>query len=197
MYLLFARLLREAPSASLLQEVVQQRLLTLAEQWDAGQDVDTHPLDPAEDPGWPEQVDAIAIEYAHVFAVPGERSVTPYESFYCDSLVIDTSTACSAYFEAEPQPSGLPGFLSGPSSAAVRQAYRRAGLELDPASHELPDHLAIELEFMGRLLERCEDEQAKAFFSEHLGRWVFRCLEDITRSSAGFYRAVAEAHRIF
>ena len=185
LYGLFARLLRGAPSESLLRDVVQGNLLTVAEQGAQ------HPV---EDGQWPEQAEAIAVDYARLFAVPGEQAVQPYESVYCDTLTIDTSTACSPYFEPEPHPGGLTGFLYGPSAIAVREVYRRAGFELDAASHELPDHLAIELEFMGRLLERGDCEQAKVFFSEHLGRWVFRCLEDIAqRTTSGFYRAVARA----
>lgn len=134
-----------------------------------------------------------AVEYARLFAVPGEQAVRPYESVYCDMLTIDSSTACSAYFESEPQIGGLAGFLHGPSASAVREAYRQAGFELDPTIHELPDHLAIELEFMGRLLERGDVEQAETFFTEHLGRWVFRCLEEIKQKThSGFYRAVTD-----
>ena len=173
-YFLFARLLRGTPSVELLREIVQRRLLSNA------------------DPHWPNQAEAIAIEYARLFAVPGEQAVRPYESAYCDTLSIDTSTACSPYFKPEPQRCGLSGFLHGPSSLAVREAYRQAGFELDSSAHELPDHLAIELEFMGRLLEHGELERARTFFAEHLGRWAVRCLEDVKRNvPSGFYRLAA------
>lgn len=189
-YLLFARLFHAAPSADLLREIVHRRLLTLAEQ----PREDPGGCDPAEDPRWPLQEEAIAVEYARVFAVPGEQAVRPYESVYCDTLTVDTSTACSAYFEGGPSIEGLPGFIGGPSATAVREAYRRAGFDLDPATHELPDHLATELEFMGRLLECGELQQAQAFFTGHLNRWVFRVLDAIKhRTASRFYRAVADA----
>ena len=176
-YLFFARLFREAPTSALLQQLREHRVLANAAEAQGS-----------------DHVEAIAVEYARLFAVPGEHAVQPYESAYCDTLTIDTSTACSSYFAAEPPPTGLTGFLYGPSAVAVRNAYRRAGFELAPAAHELPDHLAIELEFMGRLLERGECEGAKVFFSEHLGRWVFRCLEEIKqKTGGGFYLGVAEA----
>ena len=180
-YLCFARLFREAPTPALLQQLREHGVLAHVE-----------------DAQWFNQAEAIAVEYARLFAVPGEHAVQPYESAYCDTLTIDTSTACSSYFASEPPPTGLTGFLYGPSAVAVCNAYRRAGFELDPARHVLPDHLAIELEFMGRLLGRGECEAAKVFFSEHLGRWVCRCLEDMRqRTATGFYRVVADAAGAF
>ncbi|MBI4004428.1 MAG: molecular chaperone TorD family protein [Candidatus Omnitrophica bacterium] len=192
-YFLFARLFREAPSAALLQEIVHEQLLTCAEQCGAG--CNGLSLDPAEDATWPQQVEAIAVEYARLFAVPGEQAVHPYESVYCDPLTIDASTACSAYFEPEPQPEGLTGFLYGPSTRSVSEVYQRAGFELNPSLHELPDHLAIELEFMGQLLARGAQDQARNFFTQHLGRWVFHCLDEIRQETqpTGFYRTVADA----
>jgi len=193
-YLLFARLFREAPSVKLLREIVQRRLLTLIEQRGEG----SGSLDPAEDPRWPQQAEAIAVEYARLFAVPGKQAVHPYESVYCDTLSIDTSTACSAYFGDQRPIVGLPGFIGGPSASAIAKAYAEAGFELDPACHELPDHLSIELEFVGRLLERGDADDAKAFFQEHLGRWVVRCLEDVKRDvPVGFYRTAADTLTTF
>jgi len=193
-YLLFAQLFREAPRLELLGAIVQHNLLTLAEQWGEGSDS----LDRAEDPRWPRQAEAIAVEYARLFAVPGERGVHLYESAYCDTLSIDTSTTCSAYFGDQRPLVGLPGFIGGPSASALARAYAEAGFELDPTAHEMPDHLSIELEFIGRLLERGDADDAKVFFQEHLGRWAFRCLEDIQRNTgSGFYRVLADTLATF
>lgn len=167
MYLAFAQLFREAPGKELLEAV------GVAE--------------------WATQADVIAVEFASLFLVPGEQRLTPYESAYCDTLTINGSTGCSAYFASEPSIEGLKGFIGGPSANAVREAYAKVGFELDPKAHELPDHLAIELEFMGRLLARAEEEEAKRFFRDHLGRWVFRCLDEIRQKSGSrFYRVAAD-----
>jgi TorA maturation chaperone TorD len=163
LYLFFGQIFREAPTPELLHEI-----------------------------GSSEQAGPLAVEFARLFAVPGESSVKPYESVYCDTLTIDTSTACSPYFEPGPQLGGLTGFLQGPSTVAVGDIYRQAGFQISPLVHELPDHLAVELEFMGRLFEREEASKAKDFFAEHLGRWVFRCLEEIEKKSClDFYRLAA------
>lgn len=188
-YLLFARLFREAPTAELLRQLVEHRWLTAAEQWADAE----RSLDPVEGASWPKQSEAIAIEFARLFVVPGEQAVRPYESVYTDTLTIDTSTACSPYFDPEPTAGGLTGFLHGASANAVRDAYQHAGFSVEPGSHELPDHLAIELEFMGQLLARGKTNEARAFLTAHLGRWIFRCLEDIQQRASPFYRAVAKS----
>ena len=197
-YLLFARLFREPPSQTLLQAIVRERLLTLAELCGKSTNRIEPSLDPAEDCGWLDRVQAIAVEYTRLFAAPGAHAVQPYESVYCDTVSVDTSTACSAYFTTPAGPCQLTGLLHGPSAVAVREAYRRGGFELDPSSHELPDHLGIQLEFMGQLLKRGAGEQAAVFFQAHLGRWVFRCLEDIRQSPpAAFYHAVVDSATTF
>lgn len=166
-YLAFAQLFREAPGKELLEAI-------------GGAE-------------WATQADVIAVEFASLFLVPGEQRLTPYESAYCDTLTIDGSTGCSAYFASEPSIEGLKGFIGGPSANAVREAYAKAGFELNQDTHELPDHIAVELEFIGRLLARGSLDEAKDFFTEHLGRWVFRVLEDVAQKTrSGFYQAVAD-----
>ena len=192
-YFLFARLFREAPTRDLLHAIVRHHLLTAA-RGPLGIRGETAVL---EDPTWLEKGEEIAIEFASLFLVPGDQAVLPYESCYCDTLTIDTSTACSPYFEPEAFPKeGLKGFLCGPSTQSVRKAYEVFGFELDPSFHDLPDHVAVELEFMGRLLASGENDQADQFFREHLGRWIEPFLDRmIQQSTSGFYRAVAQSLR--
>lgn len=58
--------------------------------------------------------------------------------------------------------------------------------------------MAIELEFMSRLLARGSAKEAKAFFAEHLDRWVFRCLEQVAEKTiSSFYRVVADCLATF
>ncbi len=194
-YFLFARLFREAPTQDLLRAIVDHTLLTSArdflEEGAAGE------REVLEDPAWIRGEEKIAIEFASPFLVPGENLIPSYESCYCDALTIDTSTACSPYFEPEAFPQeGLKGFLCGPSAPSVQKAYETSGLELDPSFHDLSDHVAVELEFMGRLLASGENDQADRFFREHLGRWIGPLLDRmVQQSTSGFYRAVAQSLR--
>ncbi len=87
-------------------------------------------------------------EFTRLFrgAVPGSPD-PPYESLYRD------------------------GALEGPSGAAVRSAYRSAGVDVAPDSGELADHLGIELHFVGALRERGDRETAADFLAAHPTRW--------------------------
>src|SRR3972149_6511120 len=62
----------------------------------------------------------LEVEYNRLFVGPGMPRVYPYESLYRDST----------------------GLVMGPSAGEVLQAYRRAGLAVNTAFIELPDHLA-------------------------------------------------------
>lgn len=71
------------------------------------------------------------------------------------------------------------GRLLGPETLAVGALYRQVGLEIDGA--ELPDHAAIELEFLSFLAEQEMTDTAngrdwqtarRMFIKQHAGRWL-------------------------
>ena len=117
-----------------------------------------------------------------------ELAVQPYESSHVQVSEYDVATV----------------------SAAVESCYRRAGVE--PTSRgELPDHLAVELEFCAYLCHRegeADDGPSAsrwradraAFLTEHLLRWVDVFATEISRAQpasryapwAAAARAVAE-----
>lgn len=125
-------------------------------------------------------------DYAALFIAPGDRYVPPYESVYTDR-----------------DPVSGRGFVMGPSALKVREFYLKA--DLSPLG-ELPDHIGMEMAFMGLLCEK-EAEQwnagnedrardylklEKAFLQEHLSRWVDEYLDAINiKASTAFYRAIA------
>lgn len=88
------------------------------------------------------------------------------------------------------------------ASDAVRAAYEEIGLEVG-ASRVLPDHIGIELNFMGVLLEKIEADSggdnsrakcAKEFFNAHLQSWVPRFAADMERAAeTPLYKAVARS----
>lgn len=106
--------------------------------------------------------EALAVEYARLFLLPGTL-LHPYESVQRGE-----------------------GQLWGDLTVKVQQAYHDAGFTLASEVHQIPDHLALELEFMAHLASQeawrwtagaREDVEAlkkrqKAFMRDHLGTWA-------------------------
>ncbi|MDP2276735.1 MAG: molecular chaperone TorD family protein [Nitrospirota bacterium] len=133
----------------------------------------------AEMPNLKEELEA---EHTALFALPS--GILPQEA---------------AYLEREKR-------LGGRVTISVRQFYERAGMEILDSCIEMPDHIGMELEFMGFLcklekefwdkaaissLQECIEFQ-KTFLNEHLSRWVHQCCgKVIVRATYGFYKAIA------
>ncbi len=86
-------------------------------------------------------------EYERLFVGPGRTPCPPYESLWLDG-----------------QPRLEQGRLMGAASVAVADLYRGLGLDVAAAAHELPDHVAIELEALAFALraEGAAAEEARA-----------------------------------
>ena len=76
-------------------------------------------------------------EYERLFVGPGRTPCPPYESLWLGG-----------------QPRLEQGRLMGAASVAVADLYRGLGLDVAAAAHELPDHVAIELEALAFALRR-------------------------------------------
>jgi DMSO reductase family type II enzyme chaperone len=123
-------------------------------------------------------------EYHRIFSHTISQECPPYETQYGDNENV---------FQQTQQLGDISGF------------YRAFGLEISDQTRERPDHLSLELEFMGFLIykeasarqaqeeekaEVCRDAQCK-FLLEHLGRWtpLFAGLMR-TKAGGGFYEGV-------
>lgn len=128
----------------------------------------------------------LLIEYASLFVGPYELKAPPYGSIYLDG-------------ERR---------VMGDSTLKVIKLYEEAGLVMDRSFKELPDHIAVELEFMYYLiykeaeaLEHSDGEQARAFremrnqfLKQYLGPWVPPFCEKIKQSTDHpFYKALADS----
>ncbi len=127
-------------------------------------------------------------EYVRLFLA--KPAAPPYESYYLDP--------------------------EGQSRARIanqlEREYAQAGLALSPALKDLPDHIAVELEFMsflcGQEAEAWEAEaleggtrareRQRSFLGQHLGRW-FPAFARRVREAApgGLYAVVAEVAYAF
>lgn len=118
-------------------------------------------------------------------------------------------TLCPPYESVFMSPSGQP---DGLLMARVEAAYSEIGIAPSPDTGELPDHVAIELEFMAML---CGQEaaaweanvvadaarsmrRAKRFLEGHLSVWLPAFSRQLARADKdGFYRTVSEGAAAF
>jgi len=128
-------------------------------------------------------------EYLRLFVGPGHVKCPPYESIY-----------------RQDRPPLEKGLVMGPSTADVRRRYAEADLVLAKNFNDLPDHIAVEMEFMhflcaeelraleeGNLQESTRRREMQLeFLREHLKPWVDRFAECILRStSSSFHKSAA------
>ncbi len=108
-------------------------------------------------------------EYLRLLVGVGEVLACPWASVYLD---------CD-------------GLLFGEETLAVRAEFRRFGQKLKAKYREPDDHLGIELEFVGMLLDQGEYKEAKRFARERVLTWVGAWNADVqARSSCDYYRAL-------
>jgi TorA maturation chaperone TorD len=131
-------------------------------------------------------------EFQGLFMVPLGRYVTPYEAVYRD--------------EREVGDTRLRGLLMGPSTLAVKQLYREAGMAISEDYKDLPDHVGLELacmEFLcqveGQAWEREDLTEVRRvrhlegrLLHDHLLQWVPALCQRIRENAPGpFYRGIA------
>ena len=134
-----------------------------------------------------DEIESLKVDYSKLFVGPYELLAPPYGSVYLED-----------------------GRLMGDSTMDVRNRYSEEGLEI--TLKEVPDHIAIELEFMYFLISReieainsSDSEEAtrylekqRAFLEIHLGAWVSALAEKVEKhSDTEFYRSLSHATESF
>ncbi len=119
----------------------------------------------------------LSLAYTRLFFGPGRPTAHPYESVFIE------------------------GRMMGEAAAQVVECYAEAGLQVSNYSHELPDHVTLELAYMAYLVAQEANDTGKAkvwrdrqyrFLHGHLARWLPQFCERIEASEANqYYRAVA------
>jgi putative dimethyl sulfoxide reductase chaperone len=134
--------------------------------------------------------DEMRIEYSRLFVGPFKLPAPPYGSVYLDD--------------------GRR--LMGDSTIDAIRRYREAGVDVDPVQEDVPDHIAIELEFMAYLVH-LQEEAATAedsdalrdaldkqigFLDRHLCAWVPEFAAIVkAESESAFYTDLADATETF
>jgi putative dimethyl sulfoxide reductase chaperone len=128
-------------------------------------------------------------EYLRLFVGPGRVQCPPYESVH-----------------RQDRPILERGLVMGPSTADVRHRYAEAGLVLPKNFTDLPDHIAVEMEFMhflcseelksieqGNLQESARRKtMEQEFLKEHLEHWVEGFADCVLKSTnSSFYKSAA------
>lgn len=126
----------------------------------------------------------LLVDYTRLFIGPAQVLAKPYGSFWL-----------SQQSNPEPDP-----------AAALLDLYREGGFEIDESFQELPDHVAVELEFLyllnfssnparaaGRMDEVAAAKSLKRrLLGEHLGAWFGPFAATVKASAeTAFYRELA------
>jgi len=175
------------PSKVLIEESCCVTLAALLESVAA--DAASHAHDAAI-AGSNSSLDSLAVEHARLFIGPFQLVAPPYGSIYLD----DAKT------------------VMGDSTARVAAFYHSCGLHLADDFHELPDHIAVELEFMSYLAFKQREAEAtgdkeevarivclqREFLDRFLMPWLAPFTSAIiTDGEAPFYQAIAHCTAAF
>lgn len=114
----------------------------------------------------------LTVVYSRLFVGPFSLGAPPYGSFYL-----------------EPEKK-----VMGNTTVAVQEFYRQAGLSLDEEFTELPDHMAVELEFISYLLRRAMPEATEGDRSTTT-EWIDRRREFLRQFVVGWYGGFCAAIR--
>ena len=132
----------------------------------------------------------LLINYAKLFVGPDVLLAHPYGSVYLDG----------------------PKILMGDSTIDVIARYQDAEFAISPEFKEMPDHIAVELEFLYLLCfnealaqteERSVDQQdwnqrRLAFIHDHIGRWIDEFCDKLrSNTQFDYYRHLADLTQSF
>ena len=132
----------------------------------------------------------LSVEYAKLFVGPYDLKAPPYGSVYLEG--------------------GRR--VMGDSTMEVIKAYHEEGLSMDEDFKELPDHIAVELEFMNYLIYKEIDTYMKSkfedamevlrhqelFLKKYLGAWISNFSKAIIENSDNpFYISLAKCTEVF
>jgi TorA maturation chaperone TorD len=129
--------------------------------------------------------EALLLDYSRLFLGPNHIAAKPYGSIWLEGQ----------------------NTVMGDSTMAVQKLYEQGGFDMSEDFREVPDHIAVELEFLYLLIYR-ENEAArngesvalremaalrKHFLDEHLGRWIGPFTSAvIAGAQSSYYRRLGE-----
>lgn len=127
-------------------------------------------------------LNVLQLDYSRLFLGPFEILAKPYGSVYLDGDKV----------------------VMGDSTISALALYREGSFDIADDFKEMPDHIAVELEFLYlltfQIAQASEDANRhdlirlkKRFLIEHLGKWVAPFAEALRKGAeTDFYRGLAE-----
>ncbi len=115
--------------------------------------------------------------YRQSFLFPIQSRVVPVESIY-RRWTVDASAEVP--FAAEK------GLLLSDHGLHMKALYESYGITIPAEYQPMPDHLCLELEFAGLLLEQQAENQHRLFLSEHLS-WLDELTDDADQQAIPAY----------
>ncbi|WP_088188000.1 MULTISPECIES: molecular chaperone TorD family protein [unclassified Desulfosporosinus] len=144
----------------------------------------------ADKPGYFKEVQ---LDYDALFIVPGTKLIFPYESCYTHRNI-----------------DGTFGRLWQEPAQNMYRILKEWEIQFAEGWDLIPDHIAIELSFMGNLCQLVTARQAneeerqrllewqKKILANHLSLWVYELLDNMeNKAETAFYRGVAKLLRAF
>lgn len=122
--------------------------------------------------------ETLMLDYSRLFLGPFEALARPYGSVYLDGEKV----------------------VMGNSTLQALTLYREGGFDVADDFREVPDHVAVELEFLyllsyrlGQMPDAAEESRLmdlkRRFLTEHLGRWIGELAESMKNGAeTEFYR---------
>ncbi len=112
---------------------------------------------------------------------PNTNPIFPYESIYQEDTIM------------------------GKCTRLIQEQYEQYGLAVDQRhSYLLPDHIALELDFMAYLIEKdiqsgsSSIHKQKKFFSDHPGQWMHQFLAELRSvATSSYFSSLATVAEIF
>lgn len=98
---------------------------------------------------------------------------------------VEAPPYASVYFSED-------GLVMGPEAFAVQRVYETAGYGMGEKAENLPDHLAVELEFAALLARDGEEERLEEFRQKHLLPFLGKILPRIRETRRPVYACIAE-----
>ncbi len=131
----------------------------------------------------PRSLEELKQAYWDAFANPLSDRVTPVESVYRPWSEASTTDAGMG---------GARGYLLSDRALHLLELYRLTGVAVPAGFEAMPDHLALELEFMALLCRRGHPAEQARFLEDHLS-WLDDLAQDARRREIPvFYAAVLE-----